>query len=48
MPDDKAVEEVHRLTRDLDLAVRSAWHQIGDDERAEAFRSCWPPLVLRD
>jgi hypothetical protein len=40
--DDKAVEEVHHLTRDRDLAVRSAWHQIGDDERAEAFSSGWP------
>jgi hypothetical protein len=40
--DDEAVEEVHRLSRDLDLAVRSAWRQIGDDERAAAFSTGWP------
>jgi hypothetical protein len=39
---ENAVEEVHRLTRDLDLAVRSAWHQIGDEQRAAAFKSDWP------
>jgi hypothetical protein len=40
--DEKAVDEVHRLSRDLDLAVRSAWHQMGDDERAAAFSAGWP------
>lgn len=40
--DESAVEEVHHLTRDLELAVRSAWHQIGDEPRATAFESDWP------
>jgi hypothetical protein len=40
--DEEAVEEVHRLSRELDLSVRSAWHQIGDDERAKAFSTGWP------
>jgi hypothetical protein len=40
--DERAVAAVHDLTRDLELAIRSAWHQIGEDERAEAFSSDWP------
>jgi hypothetical protein len=40
--DEESVEEVHRLSRALNLAVRSAWHQIGDDDRATAFSAGWP------
>jgi hypothetical protein len=42
--DKEAVDEVHRLSRELDLVVRSAWHQIGDDERTKAFSTGWPRL----
>lgn len=38
----EAVEEVRRLARDLDLCVRSAWYQIGDEDRAGAFTAGWP------
>jgi hypothetical protein len=37
-----AVEEARRRARDVDLFVRSAWHQIGDDARAGAFSAGWP------
>ncbi len=39
---EEAVEEARRWTRDVDLFVRSAWHQIGDDVRAGAFSAGWP------
>jgi hypothetical protein len=37
-----AVEEARRRARDVDLFVRSAWYQIDDVERAEAFSAAWP------
>jgi hypothetical protein len=39
---EEAVEEARRRSRDVDLFVRSAWHQIGDDARADAFSAAWP------
>ena len=39
---EEAVEEARRRARDVDLFVRSAWHQIGDDARAGAFGAGWP------
>jgi hypothetical protein len=36
-----AAEEARQLDRELDLMVRSAWHQIGDDERAAGFKAGW-------
>jgi hypothetical protein len=37
-----SAEEARRLARDLNLSVRSAWHQIGDDDKANAFAADWP------
>lgn len=39
---EEAVEEARRRSRDVDLFVRSAWHQIGDDARAGTFSADWP------